>query len=122
MRVLPHHYQVPDMEGNAGLQRAAVIFVNVHGFKGSGVQGSILVSGLHLGCVFTIKASVSSSLIQNLKLNWQLLGKMGIFNEDFGSSISSLSLTLVSDSATLESLFRSNWPLRRSEAALNVER
>ena len=32
-----------------------------------------------------------------------------------------LSLTLVCDSATLESLFRSNWPLRRSEAALNVE-
>jgi len=29
--------------------------------------------------------------------------------------------TLVSDSATLESLFRSNWPLRRSEAALNCE-
>ena len=28
---------------------------------------------------------------------------------------------LVSDSATLESLFRSNWPLRRSEAALNPE-
>jgi hypothetical protein len=27
---------------------------------------------------------------------------------------------LVSDSATLESLFRSNWPLRRSEAALNL--
>jgi len=25
------------------------------------------------------------------------------------------------DSATLESLFRSNWPLRRSEAALNLE-
>jgi hypothetical protein len=28
---------------------------------------------------------------------------------------------LVCDSATLESLFRSNWPLRRSEAALNLE-
>jgi len=32
----------------------------VHGFKGSGVQGSILIPGLHLGCVFTIKASVLS--------------------------------------------------------------
>ena len=29
--------------------------------------------------------------------------------------------TLVCDSATLESLFRSNWPLRRSEATLNCE-
>ena len=59
------------------------IIVGVHGFKGSGVQGSILISGLHLGCVFTIKASVSSALIQNLKPNWQLLGKMNICNEDF---------------------------------------
>jgi hypothetical protein len=59
--------------------------VGVHGFKGSGVQGSILVPGLHLGCVFTRKASASSGLIQNLEPNWQLLGKMSIFNEDFGS-------------------------------------
>jgi hypothetical protein len=29
---------------------------------------------------------------------------------------------LVCDSATLESLFRSNWPLRRPEAALNPDR
>ena len=43
------------------------------------------------------------------------------FYEDFGSSILSLSLTLVCDSARPASLFRSNWPLRRSEAALNVE-
>jgi len=62
------------------------LFVGVHGFKGSGVQGSILVPGLHLGRVFTRKASVSSVLIQDLKLNWQLLGKMSICNEDFGSS------------------------------------
>jgi len=68
--------------------------VGVHGFKGSGVQGSILVPGLHLGCVFTRKASASSVLIQNLKLNWQLLGKMNICNEDFGSSMPSLFLTL----------------------------
>jgi len=33
--------------------------VGVHGFKGSGVQGSILAPGLHLGCVFTRKVSVS---------------------------------------------------------------
>jgi len=52
--------------------------LGVHGFKGSGVQGSILVPALHLGCVFTRKASVSSVLIQNMKLNWQLLGKMNI--------------------------------------------
>ena len=70
------------------------ILVTVHGFKGSGVQGSILVYGVHLGCVFMRKASASSGLIQNLELNWQLLGKMSIFNDDFGSSIPSLSLTL----------------------------
>ncbi len=27
--------------------------VGVHGFKGSGVQGCILVPGLHIGCVFS---------------------------------------------------------------------
>ncbi len=56
----------------------------------SGVQGSILVPGLHLGCVFTRKASASSGLIQNLEPNWQLFGKMSIFNEDFGSLMPSL--------------------------------
>jgi hypothetical protein len=71
-----------------------ISLVGVHGFKGSGVQGSILIPGLHLGCVFTIKASVSSGLIQHLKLNWQLPGKMNICNEDFESSMPSLSLTL----------------------------
>ncbi|MFH1930105.1 MAG: hypothetical protein ABIN18_00775 [Pseudomonadota bacterium] len=35
--------------------------------------------------------------------------------------INARKVTLVCDSATLESLFRSNWPLRRSEAALNGE-
>jgi hypothetical protein len=42
-------------------------FVSVHGFKGSGVQGCILVPELHLGCVFARKASASSDLIQNLE-------------------------------------------------------
>jgi hypothetical protein len=67
-------------------------YVGVHGFKDSGVQGSILVPELHLGCIFTRKASVSSDL--NLKPNWQLLGKMNICNENFGSSMPSSSLTL----------------------------
>ena len=55
--------------------------VGVHGFKGSGfkVQGSILVSGLHLGCVFARKTSASSDLIQNLEPNWHLFEKMSIF-------------------------------------------
>jgi len=68
--------------------------VGVHGFKGSGVQGSILVPGLHLGCVFTRKASASSGLLQNLEPNWQLFGKISIFDEDFGSLMPSLSLTV----------------------------
>jgi hypothetical protein len=68
--------------------------VGVHGFKGSGVQGSILVPGLHLRCVFTRKVSALSGLIQNLESNWQLLRKMNIFNKDSGSSMPSLSLTL----------------------------
>ena len=66
----------------------------VQRFRGSEVQGSILVPGLNLECVFTSKASSSSGLIQILEPNWQLLGKMNIFNEDFGSSMPSLSLTL----------------------------
>ena len=70
------------------------IKVGVHGFKGSEVQGSILVPELHLECVFMRKASSSSGLIQNLETNWQLLGKMIMFNEDFGSSMLSFSLTL----------------------------
>jgi len=78
--------------------------VGVHGFtclprwggrqEGSGVQGSILVPGLHLGGVFTRKASASSGLIRNLEPNWQLFGKTSIVNEDFGSLMPSLSLTL----------------------------
>jgi hypothetical protein len=60
----------------------------------SRVQGSILVTGLHLRRVITRKASVSSGLIQNLKLNWQLLVKMNGCNEGFGSAMPSLSLTL----------------------------
>jgi hypothetical protein len=69
-----------------GLDPGSTGVTAFYGFlKGSGVQGSILIPGLHLGRVFTIKASVSSGLIQHLKLNWQLLGKMNICNEDFGS-------------------------------------
>jgi len=68
--------------------------VGVHGFRGSEVQGFILDLGLHLKCVFTRKASSSSALIQNLEPKQQLIGKMSIFNEDFGSSTPSLSLTL----------------------------
>jgi len=55
------------------------VFVGIHGFKGSGVQGSILITGLHLGCVFTRKASASSGLIQNLQPKWQLFGKNEYF-------------------------------------------
>jgi hypothetical protein len=69
-------------------------YVGVHGFKGSGVQGFILVTGLHLRCVFTRKASALSGLIQNLEPNWQLFDKMSIFNEEFGFLMPSLSLTL----------------------------
>ena len=64
------------------------------GVQSSEVQGSILVPGMHLGWVFKTKASTSSGLIQNLEPNWQLFGEMGIFNEDFGSLMPSLSLTL----------------------------
>ena len=45
--------------------------VGVHEFRGSGVQGSILIPELHLGYVFTRRALASSSLIQNLEPNWQ---------------------------------------------------
>jgi hypothetical protein len=34
--------------------------VGVHGLKGSEVQGSVFVPGLHLECVFMRKASCSS--------------------------------------------------------------
>jgi hypothetical protein len=59
--------------------------VGVQGFKGSEVQGCVLVPELHLGGVFTRKASASSGRIQNLEPNWQLFGKMSIISEDFGS-------------------------------------
>jgi len=67
--------------------------VGVHGFKGSRVQSSILVPGLQLGYIFTRKASASSGVIQDLEPNWQLLGKMSLFNEALGSSMPSFSLT-----------------------------
>ena len=75
------------------------IEVQGFGFKGSevqgsGVQGFIRIPGLHLGCVFRRKASVSSVLIQNLEQNWQLYRKMSIDNRDFGSLMPCLSLTL----------------------------
>jgi hypothetical protein len=66
----------------------------VHGFKGSRVQSSIFVPGLHLRCVFAGKASASSGLIQNLEPNRPLFGEISIFDEGFGSSMQSLSLTL----------------------------
>ena len=69
-------------------------FCGRYGFKGSGVQGCILAHRLHLGCVFTRKASTSSGQFQNLEPNWQLFGKISIFNEDFGYLMPSLSLTL----------------------------
>jgi hypothetical protein len=55
-----------------GGSRRVELLVSVHGFKGSGVQGCIFVHRLHIGCVFTTKASASSGLIQNLEPNWQL--------------------------------------------------
>jgi hypothetical protein len=61
--------------------------VSVRGFKGSEVQGSICVHGLHFECVFTKNASSSSDFIQNCEPNGQLLRKMSVFNEDFGSSM-----------------------------------
>jgi len=51
------------------------IFIDVRGFKGSGVQGSILVPGLHLGCEFMRKALASSGLILNLEQIGNYLGK-----------------------------------------------
>jgi hypothetical protein len=42
---------------------SAFLFVGVHGFKGSEVQGSIFVPGLHLERVFMRKASSSTCLI-----------------------------------------------------------
>jgi len=60
----------------------------------SRVQGSILVPGLHLGCVFTGKASASSGLKQNPEPNRQLFAEMSIFDEDFRSLMLPLSLTL----------------------------
>jgi len=87
---------IEDFEVNpaiAGLAKERIM-VTVHGFKGSEVQGSILVPGLDLGYVFTKKASALSGLIQNLEPNWQLFGIMRIFNEGFRSSMTSLSLTL----------------------------
>ena len=77
--------------------------IGVHGFKGSEVQGSIFVPWLHLERVFIRKTSSSTGLsactaqaglIQNLEPNLQLLWKMTMFNEDFGSSMPFLPLTL----------------------------
>ena len=64
--------------------QSATHFVTVHGFKGSGVHGSILVHEVHLGYIFMRKASASSGLIQNLELNWQLLGKIAILRQPPG--------------------------------------
>ena len=53
--------------------------------------------------------------VPKLAITWE--------NEHFyrGLRVFNAFFVLVCDSATLESLFRSNWPLRRSEAALNPE-
>jgi len=66
----------------------------VQRLKGSEVQGSILVPGLHLGCVFTRKASASSGIIKIWSQIGKYFGKMSIFSEYFGSLMPSLSLTL----------------------------
>ena len=64
-------------------------FVGVQRIKGSGFRvqrfrGCILAPGLHLGCLFTRKASVSSGLIQNLESNWQLFGKWAFLTRAAG--------------------------------------
>jgi len=46
---------------------------------------------------FTNIPGVVGAYMGFLNLNWQLFGKMSIFNDDFGSSIPSLSLTLNPD-------------------------
>jgi len=102
-------------------QRRKARRVSVHGSKVQRFKGCILITMRHFVNVLygkTDRFHIPTNLEHGI---WQLCGKTSIFYEDFGSSILSLSLTLVCDSATLESLFRSNWPLRRSEAALNVE-
>ncbi len=50
--------------------------------------------GTVFGMLICEKSVSFVRLIQNLEPNWQLFDKMNIFNEDFGSLISSLSLTL----------------------------
>ena len=68
---IPIHLITFELSIGSGMTGQKVkIFVGVHGFKGSGVQARILVPGLHLGCIFTGKASASSGLIQNLEPNW----------------------------------------------------
>jgi len=71
----------------------AIIKRNIFGTR-SRIQGSILVPGLHLRCVFTRKATASSGLKQNLEPNRQLFAKMSIFDEDFRSLMLPLSLTM----------------------------
>ena len=51
---------------------------SVHGFKGSGVQGFILIFGLHLECVLTGRESSLPDLIRSLEPNRQLLGKEAV--------------------------------------------
>jgi hypothetical protein len=76
-----------DVKKNCSLAIKISFVIGVHGFKGSEVQGSIFVSELDLERVFMRKASSSTGLIQNLGPNRQLLEKMTLFNEDFGSSM-----------------------------------
>ncbi len=51
------------------------LIIGVHRFKGSEVQDYILAHGLHLGCVFTRKASALPGLIQNLSQIGNYVGK-----------------------------------------------
>ena len=57
-------------------------------------RGSILVPGLHLGCVFTIKASASIRPNPKFRAELAIIWGNEHFYEDFESLMSSLSLTL----------------------------
>ena len=78
--------------------------VAVHGFKGSEVQGSVLVPVSILEAYLCEKRSASSLPIWKLPAHWQLRGKASIYCKDFGSSILSLSLTLNVEPWTYERL------------------
>ena len=68
-------------------ERLPRLISNVHGFKGSWVQNSILILGPHSESVFSKRGSSLADLILNLEPNRQLPGKISSCNEDFGASI-----------------------------------